>query len=403
MRSVVNIMSCVLFGLVAEGHLAAVKIDGDELVWWPRDYRGVAVIPPHIRHVGSEAFSSCSELTAVVFPESVETIGSFAFSGCHRLGEVKIPTTVTSIGRSAFFDCQTLTNVVILANIRKIPDNMCSFCYRLRCVEMPTVLVEVGDMAFRGCRSLQNIDIPSSVKRIGRGAFVGCSRLSGVELPREMETVDEFAFYGCYDLKRLVFHSLPVKICAGAFSDCHKLKGYVLSAASRTNALYSVPSSREISAEKMCGDEWLIGRYETVEEALADVDKMYKTVSDKGLLDGLEHTLRIAADGMVDELPDTFYPFGKVDALAANLFKLSTRDSAQRIKGYFKSYSPASVDLGDKLVADFSIPRDIAITVEFHDEKLARITLSDGLKKVVRRRLKKENKVGDDSVLKWLE
>lgn len=403
MRFVVTVTFCVLFGLMAEGQLSSAKIDGDALVWWPRDFRGVAVIPPQVRHVGSEAFSSCSGLTAVVFPESLETIGSFAFSGCHRLGEAIIPATVTSIGRSAFFNCQTLTNVVILANVRKIPDNMCSFCYRLRRVDMSDVLVEVGDMAFRGCRSLQNIDIPSSVKRIGRGAFIGCSRLSGVELPREMETVDESAFYGCYDLKRLVFHSVPVKICAGAFSDCYKLRGYVLSVASRTNALYSVSSSREISTENMCSDKWLIGRYETVEEALAAVDKMYKTEHDKGPFDCLEHTLRIAADGMVDELPDTFYPVGKIDALAANLFKLSAEDSVQAIKAYFTRYSSASVDLGNKLVADFSISGDIAITVEFHDEKLTRITLSDGLKKVVRRRLQKDNEVADDSVLKWLE
>lgn len=403
MRLGVTILFCVLFGLIVEGLSASVKIESDVLVWWPRDYKGVAVIPPHVQHVGSEAFSGCRELTAVVFPESIKTIGSFAFRGCHRLGEVKIPMTVTSIGRSAFFDCQTLTNVVILANIRKIPNNMCSFCYRLRCVEIPNVLVEVGDMAFRGCRSLQKIDIPRSVKRIGRGAFVGCSRLSCVELPMEIETVDEFAFYGCYDLRRLVLHSVSEKIGTGAFRDCHSLKAYVLSVVPGTNALYSVSSSGEILVENMCSETGLIGKYETVEEAFSIVDKMYKTEPEKGLFNGLEHALRIAADGMVDELPDTFYPIGKIDALAANLFKISTGDSSQTIKGYFTSHSSTSIDIGNKLVADFSIPGDIAITVEFHKEKLTRITLSDGLKNVIRRRLDRQNEKVDYSVLKWIE
>jgi hypothetical protein len=393
----------VLFGHVVKGQSASVKIEADVLVWWPRDYKGVAVIPPHVRHVGSEAFSSCRELTAVVFPESIKTIGSFAFSGCHRLGEVVIPRTVMSIGCSAFFDCQTLTNVVILANIRKIPNNMCSFCYRLRRVEIPNVLVEVGDMAFQGCRSLQKIDIPRSVKRIGRGAFVGCSRLSVVELPRCMETVDDFAFLGCYDLKRLVLHSVPEKIGTGAFWDCHSLKAYVLSVVPGTNALYSVSSSGEILVENMCSETGLIGKYETVEEAFSIVDKMYKTEPEKGLFNGLEHALRIAADGMVDELPDTFYPIGKIDALAANLFKISTGDSSQTIKGYFTSHSSTSIDIGNKLVADFSVPGDIAITVEFYKEKLTRITLSDGLKNVIRRRLKQKNEKADYSVLKWIE
>jgi hypothetical protein len=411
MRLGVTILFCVLFGLVAEGHPQSVKIVGDTLVWWPRDFRGEAVVPSDVRHIGSDAFSSCVELTSVSFPECLETIGSLAFSGCDRLGEVNVPASVTNIGRSAFFNCRTLTNVVIRAKIRMLPDNLCSLCFGLSHVEPPDGLSEIGDMAFRGCRSLQKIDIPRSVKRIGRGAFVGCSRLSVVELPRCMETVDDFAFLGCYDLKRLVLHSVPEKIGTGAFWDCHSLKAYVLSVVPGTNALYSVSSSGEISVENICSEKGFIGKYETVEEAFSIVDKMSKTEPEKGLFNGLEHALRIAADGMVDELPDTFYPIGKIDAFAANLFKISTGDSSQTIKGYFTSHSSTSIDIGNKLVAyffipmvaDFSIPSDIAITVEFHKEKLTRITLSDGLKNVIRRRLDRQNEKVDYSVLKWIE
>lgn len=403
MRLCVTILFCVLFGHIVEGQSASMKIDGDVLVWWPRNYKGVAVIPPCVRHVGSEAFPGCRELTAVVFPESIKTIGALAFSGCDRLGEVNVPASVTNIGRTAFFNCRTLTNVVIRAKIKMLPDNLCSLCFGLSHVELPDGLSEIGDMAFRGCRSLHNIDIPSSVRRFGRGAFVGCSRLSGVELPRCMETVDDFAFHGCYDLKRLVLHSVPEKIGTGAFRDCHSLKAYVLSVDSRTNALYSVSSSGEILVENMCSETGFIGKYETVEEAFSIVDKIYKTEPEKGLFNGLEHALRIAADGMVDELPDTFYPIGKIDALAANLFKISTGDPSQTIKGYFTSHSSTSIDIGNKLVADFSIPGDIAITVEFHKEKLTRITLSDGLKNVIRRRLDRQNEKVDYSVLKWIE
>lgn len=403
MRLCVTILLCVLFGHVVEGQSASMEIDGDVLVWWHRNYKGVAVIPPCVRHVGSEAFSGCRELTAVVFPESIKTIGSLAFSGCDRLGEVNVPASVTNIGHSAFFNCRTLTNVVIRAKIRMLPDNLCSLCFGLSHVELPNGLSEIGDMAFRGCRSLHNIDIPSSVRRFGRGAFVGCSRLSGVELPRGMETVDDFAFHGCYDLKRLVLHSVPEKIGTGAFRDCHSLKAYVLSVVPGTNALYSVSSSGEILVENICSETGLIGKYETVEEAFSIVDKMYKKEPEKGLFNGLEHALRIAADGMVDELPDTFYPIGKIDALAANLFKISTGDSSQTIKGYFTSYSSTSIDIGNKLLVDFSISDDIAITVEFYKEKLTRITLSDGLKNVIRRRLDRQNEKVDYSVLKWIE
>ena len=44
--------------------------------------------------------------------------------------------------------------------------------------------------------------------------------------------------------------------------------------------------------------------------------------------------------------PNMYYPEGKMDALAANLFKLSERDDVQTIKDYFKHYSSTSVDIG---------------------------------------------------------
>lgn len=377
-------------------------IQMDSLRRWPRDFKGVAVVPTAVRHIESEAFAQCKGLTGVKFPESLETIGSFAFSGCDLLQDVRIPASVTNIGRSAFLNCPRLTNAVILAKVQEIPGNMCSLCCGLRHVELPEGVVEVGDMAFRGCRSLHNIDIPSSVRRFGRGAFVGCSRLSGVELPRCMETVDDFAFYGCYDLKRLVLHSVPEKIGTGAFRDCHGLKAYVLSVVPGTNALYSVRSDSEISVESICKDEWYAGSYGTFEDAFLAADKMYSAESDREGLDGLEQTLRIAADGMVDELPDVCYPVGTIDSLAANLFKLSARDSIQEIKGYFKKYSPMSVDIGNKLIANLSIPGEIAIILEFHDEKLTKITLSEGLRNVIRRKLGKGGAAVEGCVMKWL-
>ncbi len=390
-------------GIVVAGYSHNPEIQDGLLLRWPMDFKGEAVIPTEIKHIGSEAFSGCRDLTSVVFPESLETIGSFAFAGCDRLCAARIPAAVTNIGGSAFFNCQALTNLVVLATIGKIPRNMCSFCCGLRHVELPNGLAEVGDMAFRGCRSLQSIGIPSSVRRIGRGTFIGCSRLSGVELPKGMELIDGFAFYGCYDLRRLVLHSVPAEIGAGAFRDCHNLKGYVVADGFRTNTLYSVPSDREISVANIGDAERLVGNYETVDVALLAADKIGDAEPERGMFKGLEQVLRIAADGMVDEMSDKCYPVGKIDALAANLFRLSEQDGAQAIKDYFKSYSAASVDVGDKLIANLSIEDDIAITVWFRDENLIKIALSDGLKEVARRKLKKEDGVVDESALKWLK
>lgn len=402
MKIILTAVVLVGCNIVAEGASGDEDIQGGALLSWPKDYKGVAVIPSEVRHIGSDAFSNCRELTSVVLPESIETVGSFAFSGCESLRDVRIPASVTNIGRSAFFNCQTLTNLVILARLVKMPGNMCSYCYGLRHVELQDGLVEVGDMTFRGCRSLPTISIPSSVKRICRGAFVGCSRLSHVVFPRGIELVDEFAFYGCFDLKRLVFQSKPLNIGGGAFKDCCNLRGYVFSDTPRNNLLYSLSPDCEITIENICKKECLVGSYQTVEDALLSNDRFNRSKLARGVFEGLEQTLRIAAEGMVDEMPNRYYPVGKMDALAANLFKLSERDDVQTIKDYFKHYSSTSVDMGTELVANLCIQSDIAISVKFYDGKLAKLTLSDGLKGVIRRKLKKENAVLEDRVLKWL-
>lgn len=390
-------------GIMAAGASQDPSVQGDTLVSWSSDYRGVAVIPSEIRHIGESAFSGCKALTAVVFPKSIETIGSFAFSGCERLRDIRIPASVTNIGRSAFHNCQSLTNVVILAKVKTLPDNMCSLCLSLRQVEISEGLVEIGNTAFRGCRSLQAVNMPDSVRRIGQGAFVGCSRLSSVEFPNGIELVDEFTFYGCFDLRWLVFRSMPTKVGVGAFRDCHNLRGYVLSNVSGSGfTLYLVPPGREISKENICGAECLVGNYETVKDALLAVDKMTRAEAKKNVFDGLEQALRIAADGMVDELPDRYYPVGKTDALAANLFRLSELDGVMAIKNFFTHHSSCSVDSGAELVVYLCVQSDIAISVKYNDGALVKLTLSDGLKDLIRRKLKRDNAAVENRVLKWL-
>lgn len=402
MRMIVTAVVLWVCNLAAAGCMRGVDVRGDSLLRWPEDYKGVAVVPSEVRHINSSAFSGCSELTAVELPESLETIGQLAFSGCARLGEIRIPAKVTDIGRSAFFNCQALTNASVFAKIGKLPENIFSYCRRLRNVDLPEGLADIGDMAFRGCRSLPKIDIPGSVRRVGRGAFVGCSRLSDVELPEGIDLVDECAFTGCYDLKRLILHSVPEEIGEGAFKDCCNLRWCVLSSADRKHALYSVPSCAGITSESICREECLVGSYETVEEVLSFVDTTGEEESDGGVLEGLGRALRIAADGMADERPEA-YPIGETDFLAANLFKLSARDSAREIKEFFKAHSETSLDGGNRFVANLSVSSDMAITLELCDSRLTRITLSDGLKRIIRGRLEKEKGVADDCVMKWLE
>ena len=68
-----------------------------------------AVVREGVTTIGSGAFSSCPELTAVTLPESLTAIGAGAFNGCSQLQTLTIPASVTEIGKDAFGCCMSLT------------------------------------------------------------------------------------------------------------------------------------------------------------------------------------------------------------------------------------------------------------------------------------------------------
>lgn len=71
-------------------------------------------IPSSVKKVGSCAFDSCTELTAVSMEDGgVVTIESMAFNDCDELVTVYIPDSVMSIEKMAFHDCSSLKSVTI--------------------------------------------------------------------------------------------------------------------------------------------------------------------------------------------------------------------------------------------------------------------------------------------------
>ena len=120
MRFAVAMSFCALFGLVAEGHPRSAKIVGDTLVWWPRDFRGEAVVPSDVRHIGSDAFSNCINLRNVIFGENSQLteICDRAFENCSKLTAIDIPKTVRTIGSNDVFkNCYELRYININTEI----------------------------------------------------------------------------------------------------------------------------------------------------------------------------------------------------------------------------------------------------------------------------------------------
>ena len=144
-------------------------------------------VPAFIKGVGSHAFASCANLTAVHFAAGspVTAIEFGTFVGCTSLSHVTLPTGITVIEENAFLSCTELSEIVLHAATEAI-----------------------GYEAFRDCTALSTVTIPadSSLTSIGSGAFQG-SGLTAISLPESLSTLSPRVFQDCTALESVAFHA----------------------------------------------------------------------------------------------------------------------------------------------------------------------------------------------------
>ena len=78
--------------------------------------------------IKKDAFSSCTDIAAILIPDSVTNIGDHAFDGCTGLTSINIPDSVTKIGENAFYGCTGLTSVNIGNSFTEIGDGAFDGC-----------------------------------------------------------------------------------------------------------------------------------------------------------------------------------------------------------------------------------------------------------------------------------
>ncbi|MBQ7131226.1 MAG: leucine-rich repeat domain-containing protein [Oscillospiraceae bacterium] len=192
-----------------------------------------------VTSIGSNAFSGCSSISAVIIPESVVNIESLAFSYCDILKTITIPLNVTYIGDGVFLRCDSLTSINVdeentayssvdgvLYDKNKtymirypegkegeafeIPESVIVIergafanCDSLVSIVMPDNLLRIEDNAFSSCRLLSSISLPESVNYIGLSAFFYCSSLSEITIPKSVFFIENNVFYGCESLNSI--------------------------------------------------------------------------------------------------------------------------------------------------------------------------------------------------------
>ncbi len=202
----------------------SVEYIGDSALSFSGSLRRV-VIPKSIKHISSNPFVSCRNLTLeskssrfiidlgmlidtkhqklicyngqaeeVAIPDGVKIIGNYSFAYNETIKKVVVPNTVVKIGNSTFKDCKALEQINIPNSVIGIGNNAFNSCLSLRQIHIPNSIKSIGACAFENCFYMQQILIPDSVVRIGDVAFQCCKHLQQITISNPTTILGEDVF-----------------------------------------------------------------------------------------------------------------------------------------------------------------------------------------------------------------
>ena len=228
------------------------------------------VVEGPITAIGTNAFASCSALTAATLAGTGTTIADGAFNGNATGRRIFVPaaaiagygesTYATDIyatglcgatgseesitwelnaatkalvisGTGAMLDFSTnnmpwyparanITSITIEPGVTTIGNNAFRECGSLTTVSLPAGLTTLGTSAFTSCGSLASIVLPEGLTTIGNSSFYGCSSMASVSIPEGVTTIQTQAFYGCISLDTVVLPSSVTTLGGSAFYGC---------------------------------------------------------------------------------------------------------------------------------------------------------------------------------------
>lgn len=117
-----------------------------------------------------------------------------AFSECSNLTAISIPQGVTSIRQSAFYNCTGLETVSLPDGLEKLDTSAFSYCTSLKEITLPSSVSSIGGNAFLMCKSLESIVIPEKVTVLQYMTFVGCDSLAEITIPVSVTHIELSVF-----------------------------------------------------------------------------------------------------------------------------------------------------------------------------------------------------------------
>uniref|UniRef100_A0A6C0JZV4 Uncharacterized protein n=1 Tax=viral metagenome TaxID=1070528 RepID=A0A6C0JZV4_9ZZZZ len=194
-----------------------------------------------IQNIGNMSPTNLPNLGSVFFdnPSNVTSIEISAFSGFSKLSNITIPSSVTSIGDNAFQGCTSLPNIFIPASVKTLSPIAFSGCTILKMyyenainTNIKSIIVPIGFISIeKGTGNMYSEKLPnvdsiifiSSVNSIGYNAFAGFSKLSDITIPSSVTNIGDNAFAGCTSLTKIFIPPSVKTLSATAFSGCTNL------------------------------------------------------------------------------------------------------------------------------------------------------------------------------------
>ena len=181
-----------------------------------------------LQEIQGGTLNGFQSLDSVVFPLSLNLLSSGAFAGA-KINNVEIGSTDSMIsssgiyipscknliirggtidGTSGTISLSALENLTLKSAVEFIGKSHFSPCFdTLKSVTIENGITEIPPSCFSNCGKITGINIPASVTIIGESAFSGTS-LKNLEIPNGVQTIGKSAFSNT----RLVSVSIPASV-----------------------------------------------------------------------------------------------------------------------------------------------------------------------------------------------
>ena len=181
-----------------------------------------------LQEIQGGTLNGFQSLDSVVFPLSLNLLSSGAFAGV-KINNIEIGSTDSMISSSGIYipSCKSLIirggtidgtggtislsvleNLTLKSAVKFIGKSHFSPCFdTLKSVTIESGITEIPALCFAGCSKITEIVIPASVTSIGESAFSGTS-LKNLEIPNGVQTIGKAAFSNT----RLVSVSVPASV-----------------------------------------------------------------------------------------------------------------------------------------------------------------------------------------------